>query len=63
MSPLAWQYGPLYYVPALAVLLGLFGLLVGALIVLVCLEERVPGLPKVLLYLALFLWGVSLMPF
>jgi hypothetical protein len=50
-------------ISGLFVLLALFGLLVGVVVALVYLEDKAPGLPKVLLYLGLFLWGVSLMPF
>ena len=57
------MYGPMHYIPALVVLLALVGLLVGFLASLVWMEDKAPGLPKVLLYLGLFLWGVSLMPF
>ena len=50
-------------ISGLVALIALLGLVAFALVVLVWLEDKVPGLPKVLLYLGLFLWGVSLMPF
>ena len=57
------MYRPMQNVATLFVLLALFGLLVGFVVALVWMEDKAPGLPKVLLYLGLFLWGVSLMPF
>lgn len=56
-------YMPMHNVAGVFVLLAVFGLLFGFMIFLVWMEDKAPGLPKVLLFLALFLWGVSLLPF